>query len=203
MPDLTGFNSALSTEATQPLSYYDWATQIKGFGANDYQTAPDSFAAKFMNWFTGDLTNLQNEYDLYLANRDKEWELGKINDARSWEEYMSNTAFSRQMKDIENSGFNPLLALTGGAGSGAPVMSSPSGSSSTSYRGSYKGFEGPDQLGDIGKLVTTALMLTGMAVAGHYKLAATKYGVNNNARMLAFEADQQRKKRLAEALSKL
>lgn len=164
MPDITGFNSALSAEVNKPLSYADWLVSTGRAGANDIQLNPDSLGAKIDDWFSGRSSRWQNEYNQYLSGLDKEWELAKINDARSWEEYMSNTAFSRQMKDIENAGYNPLLALTGGAGSGAPVGSSPSGSSSTSWHNGYSKHN--DQVGDMFNLVSTALRVAGFALMG-------------------------------------
>lgn len=53
--------------------------------------------------------------------------------ARDWEKMMSDTAFTRQMNDIKNAGYNPYLAL--GAGNGAAVPSGQAASSSATSVG--------------------------------------------------------------------
>lgn len=50
---------------------------------------------------------------------------------RAWQEYMSNTAHQRQVKDLMAAGLNPVLAATGGA----PVTSGASASQSSTPQG--------------------------------------------------------------------
>lgn len=74
-----------------------------------------------MNKYTGaGLTGAEHEANQFTAQQAQE--------QRNWEEEMSNTAFQRQVADMQAAGVNPALAMTGGA-SGA---STPSGSSATS-----------------------------------------------------------------------
>lgn len=49
--------------------------------------------------------------------------------SRDWQEYMSNTAFQRQVTDMQSAGVNPALMYGGAGSSGA---STPSGSTATS-----------------------------------------------------------------------
>lgn len=51
--------------------------------------------------------------------------------AREWSEQMSNTAYQRQMKDMEAAGLNPILAATKGGGASTPSSSTPSGDSAS------------------------------------------------------------------------
>lgn len=49
--------------------------------------------------------------------------------ARNWEEYMSNSQFTRMVKDIESAGYNPWLALQSGLGQSSVPSTSAAGTS--------------------------------------------------------------------------
>lgn len=54
-----------------------------------------------------------------------------VNSARTYDQYMSNTSFSRLMKDIKDAGYNPWLALQSNIGSASYGGGTSSGSISS------------------------------------------------------------------------
>ena len=73
----------------------------------------------------------QYQNQLALDNSAREFSALEAQRQREWEKMMSDTAFQRQVKDLEAAGLNPWLAVQN-AGSGA---STPSGSSASSSSG--------------------------------------------------------------------
>lgn len=61
-----------------------------------------------------------------LVKEEREFNAAEAQKNREWQEYMSNTAFQRQVADLEKAGINPYFALSGG---GATVGSGSSASS--------------------------------------------------------------------------
>lgn len=97
-----GLNMWLNPEHSW-FEYDDWNKQGDAFMAK--QTGADlTPAEKAANQFTADEAQKQ----------------------RDWEEYMSNTSYQRQVKDMQAAGINPAMAMSG---SGA---STPSGASASS-----------------------------------------------------------------------
>ena len=84
------------------------------------------------DWYEGIVTSGAGKYlgtNLTGAEREaNEFTAQEAQKQRDWETEMSNTAFQRQVADMQKAGVNPALAMTGGA-SGA---STPSGASAQS-----------------------------------------------------------------------
>lgn len=64
------------------------------------------------------------------ANRESVMETNALNrwlykDNRDWEENMANTAYQRQVADMEKAGINPMLAIMKGGGAPVPSSSAP------------------------------------------------------------------------------
>lgn len=175
MDDLGNFNSALSTTSPTIMSYNDWITQ-NGVSPDSVEQNPDSIATKFSNWFSGNTSRMQSQYENYLMNNERMWDLAKINDARAWEEYMDSTKYQRAMKDIQNTGFNPLLALTGGSVGSTPA--SPTSNSAGSLRYNR---DKQNQLGDVVSILGTAFKVAAlfmMSKSAGVKAAAAAAGAD-------------------------
>lgn len=86
----------------------------------------------FINSYTqGELTGAAREANAFNAEEAQK--------QRDWEEEMSNTAYQRQVKDMQSAGLNPAVMYGGSGSSGA---STPSGSSASSVSPSGHDFSG-------------------------------------------------------------
>lgn len=74
----------------------------------------------WMSFIGQDMSKLR---EAAIVNDNRAYERASINSARAWSEYMDNTQVQRRVKDIEDSGLNPWLAVQNGInGSGAPSV---------------------------------------------------------------------------------
>lgn len=78
-----------------------------------------------LQFLMGERTNSSNRRQARDATSASVFEAEK---AREWEQWMSNTAHTREIHDLKTAGLNPLLSGTGGGGASTP--SSPVGSPS-------------------------------------------------------------------------
>lgn len=132
----------------------------------------------------------QKQMDFQQASADKamKFEHDEADLSRKWQEYMSNTAHQREIKDLQAAGLNPVLSATGGQG--APVTS---GATASGYSG--QGAKGDTDTSGAGSLVSllgsmlqaqTSLLAQSMsaqsalAVADKYT-AATRFGAQLSA----------------------
>lgn len=84
---------------------------------------------KFAKFFGDPSRNkFESEYEAYLQNVNNRNEAKAVQSARSWDEYMSNTAYSRAFADLDRSGINPYLLLNSGSSPATSVGSASKGS---------------------------------------------------------------------------
>ena len=78
----------------------------------------------------------QNQYNAQssLNQASMDFNASEAEKQRQWEEYMSSTAYQRQVADMEAAGLNPYAMMSGGGYSGG--ASTPSGSSAQVSSGS-------------------------------------------------------------------
>lgn len=175
MDNLDNFNSALSTNNPTIMNYDQWLTS-QGVREDSVSHNPDSFPAQIANWFSGIDSQRQAQYEAYLMNNERMWDLAKINDARRWEEYMDSTKYQRAVKDIQNTGFNPLLALTGGSVGSTPASPTSNSAGSLKYNRAKQ-----DQLGDVVSILGTAFKVAAlfmMSKSAGVKAAAAAAGAD-------------------------
>lgn len=101
----------------QVISWSDFAKQ------NNFGSTPDHWQFHIADFFTGERGKLKNQYDAYLQNVNIRNEAKAVQSARAWDEYMSNTAYSRAFEDLKRSGINPYLLLNNGAAPSTSVGS--------------------------------------------------------------------------------
>lgn len=65
------------------------------------------------------------------AKKQRDWASGEAQKQRDWQTEMSNTSYTRAVKDLRNADLNPLLAVTGMSGASTPSGGVPSGASAS------------------------------------------------------------------------
>lgn len=117
--------AVIQPEQSNMMSYPEYWEKHNIYGT---ASPDDQFFVRIMNWFTGEGKRVRDEYanyqENYLNNLNARNEAKAVQSARAWDEFMSNTAYSRSFKDLENVGVNPYLLLNSGATPAASVGSS-------------------------------------------------------------------------------
>lgn len=89
----------------------------------------DDVVSSLNNALTG---NLDFERSLELQDKANEWSASEAQKSRDWQEYMSNTAYSRSVADLKSVGINPYAVL-----SGLKAASTPSGAQGSAYSSTW------------------------------------------------------------------
>lgn len=114
------------------------------------------------NMFTGNLDfqrqqySANQAYNMSNAQMLQKYELDRqsLKEQRAWEEYMSNTAYSRAISDLRNAGINPY-AIASFSPASTPSTGYASASQGSGYTGSYSRYG--IQLSDILSFASSAL----------------------------------------------
>lgn len=113
-----------------------------GWWNNGNATATGSVLGSFWNEVTG--TTQNNQFSAEQAALTREFNSAEAQKDRDWQEYMSNTAYQRQVEDMRKAGINP--ASIGGDGAsvpgGATASASPASAASASGSGGILGLIG-------------------------------------------------------------
>lgn len=148
---------------------------LSGIGGNVLSSSPnpngnlyEKASSAIDNWLTGNRdwsrTQQQNAFNASEAQKN-----------RDWQEYMSNTAYSRAYKDLTSLGINPYVMF----GGGASAASTPTGSSG---RAAGSHHSGGNVVGDLLKLATFFISqganigsASAMSVANQYTPNTLRY----------------------------
>lgn len=106
---------------------------VKGLFKNISQAWNNSGLGKFFDnlgrsWSGSDLTDAAKKQNAFNANEAQK--------GRDFEERMSNTAYQRQVQDMQKSGLNPALMYGSGGADGASTPSAPVAQASNAVEGS-------------------------------------------------------------------
>lgn len=136
MADLQGQSLAQTASqiANGDYSYVD--KSIHGETKDGHPYTNLGFWAPASNWFDGNVDYSRELQKLGYENAYNAMEAAK---ARDWQEYMSNTAFQRQVKDMQTAGLNPYLAYGGSGATTGSGVSAHSGSGSVPKSGEAVG----------------------------------------------------------------
>lgn len=152
------FNSAAS--AAQVKSYNDYFD-----GQGDLLYGED-IGNRIANFFSGQTDAAKREYNTYLTNQERQYELAKINDARAWEAWLNSNKYQMAVKDLKAAGLNPWMAIQSGLSGGlssSGVSNNASSSSSSAKNLEQKNEKKKDTSSAIKDLVSTALKVALMA----------------------------------------
>lgn len=118
---------------------YDEYMQSKHPWWNQYKDdfSGNTLKSKIIGLFTDASGRFRDEYQTYLNNLNLRNERKATQSAQAYDEYMSNTAYSRAFADLERAGINPYLLLN----SGSTPSTSVGSASKPSYQASKTGIK--------------------------------------------------------------
>lgn len=89
-------------------------------------------AAEALNTTNEDFFHAGNQFNAQQAQWQRDFNASEAWVARQWQEEMANTAYQRQVKDMEKAGLNPMLAVAKGNGAPAPAIGAASSGQASS-----------------------------------------------------------------------
>lgn len=108
-------------KATGPFGWVSWLISAFNKGDKTFSKIGEGVSSLFNKYTGSALTGAEVEANRFTAEEAQK--------TRDWETEMSNTAFQRQVADMQKAGLNPALMYGGAGSAGASTPSGPSASS--------------------------------------------------------------------------